>query len=156
MEIIPHFYINLVLSLQNDNDNLPLSDIIEVEHISKWNQIVNILDDERFIEYKQKSTLFNSIETWEGVEFGERFDIINSLLTKQGISDEKEAASFFCDYISAFKTNYNIVEFRRTIVKPYFFTLLKLRIAKNRLFLINFQAKVFFILPKFWLYGVLL
>ena len=86
MEIIPHFYINLVLSLQNDNDNITLSDIIEVDHVSKWNQIVNILDDERFIEYKQKLTLFNSIETWEGVELGERFDIINSLLTKQGIS----------------------------------------------------------------------
>ena len=85
MEIIPHFYINLVLSLQNDNDNTTLSDIIEVEHVSKWNQIVNILDDERFIEYKQKLTLFNSIETWEGIELGERFDIINSLLTKQGI-----------------------------------------------------------------------
>ena len=85
MEIIPHFYINLVLSLQNDNDNITLSDIIEVDHVSKWNQIVNILDDERFIEYKQKLTLFNSIETWEGIELGERFDIINSLLTKQGI-----------------------------------------------------------------------
>ena len=103
MEIIPHFYINLVLSLQNDNDNTTLSDIIEVEHVSKWNQIVNILDDERFIEYKQKLTLFNSIETWEGIELGERFDIINSLLTKQGISIWNLR---FFDFISVSKTSF--------------------------------------------------
>ena len=87
MELIPHFYINLVLSLDDDGND-ELSDIIEVEHVSKWNQIASILDDGRFVEYRRKLTRFSNIDNWEAIgegAFGERFDIINSLLTKQGM-----------------------------------------------------------------------
>ena len=92
MEVIPHFYVNLILSIDEEVEEFELGEIIEVNHASKWNQITNILDDERFLEYKKKLTLFNSIKDWEEVaegNFGERFDIVNALLTKQGISSSE-------------------------------------------------------------------
>ena len=92
MELIPHFYVNLILSIDKEVEEFELGEIIEVNHASKWNQITNILDDERFLEYKKKLTLFNSIKDWEEVaegNFGERFDIVNALLTKQGISSSE-------------------------------------------------------------------
>ena len=86
-EVIPHFFVNMVLSLENSDEIVIKSEesnpFPEVPYLSKWNQINNIVGEDEALRYAEKYDLLLTMNWEEPEQFGERFNIIQSFL-KQG------------------------------------------------------------------------
>ena len=87
-EIIPHFFVSMVLNYEPGPDCAQAGDEPELQRlktISKWNQPENIIADCDREKFKENLKSW-STETFESLDSkNDRFNILFSLLTNQGI-----------------------------------------------------------------------
>ena len=97
-ELVPHFYINIILSISNGTEDGPEMESVvteesidfkslEIAYISKWNQVSNILNemDIRKFAANRKIFLEKVFSEDDGNCETERYRFIHALLVKQGI-----------------------------------------------------------------------
>ena len=98
-ELVPHFYINIILSISNGPEDEPEVDSrvgteesidfksLEIAYISKWNQVSNILNETEIAKFaaKRKILLEKVFSEDDGNCETERYRFIHALLVKQGI-----------------------------------------------------------------------
>ena len=98
-ELVPHFYINIILSISNGPEDGPEVDpkvgteepidfkSLEIAYISKWNQVSNILNETEIAKFAAKRKIFlEKVFSEDGGNCEtERYRFIHALLVKQGI-----------------------------------------------------------------------
>jgi len=98
-ELVPHFYINIILSISNGPENEQEVDpkvgteepidfkSLEIAYISKWNQVSNILNETEIAKFAAKRKIFleKVFSEDDGNCETERYRFIHALLVKQGI-----------------------------------------------------------------------
>ena len=97
-ELVPHFYINIILSISNGPEDGPEVDpkveteepidfkSLEIAYISKWNQVSNILNETEIAKFAAKRKIFleKVFSEDDGNCETERYRFIHALLVKQG------------------------------------------------------------------------
>ena len=97
-ELIPHFYINIILSIADVPSDETVQTItgesaefksLEIAYISKWNQVANILNGTDIQNFTAKRKIFSEkvFSEDDGNCETERYRFIHALLVKQGILD---------------------------------------------------------------------
>lgn len=110
-ELIPHFYINIILSIADEPSDRqeetivePLAEFqsLEIGYISKWNQVPNILNETDIHTFASKRKLFSKkvFSEDDGNCETERYRFIHALLVKQG--------TFISDFIYRFKAGFQL------------------------------------------------
>ena len=98
-ELVPHFYINIILSISNGSEDGPKVDStgteksidfksLEIAYISKWNQVSNILNETEIAKFAANRKIFleKVFSEDDGNCETERYRFIHALLVKQGIN----------------------------------------------------------------------
>ena len=85
-EIIPHFFVAMVLNLKNKDDNEDVNCVLELNStsISKWNQVDQILTIDQRSNFMKRLNIWRNIDWKENKDGNERFDILFSLFINQG------------------------------------------------------------------------
>ena len=94
-ELIPHFYINIILSIADEPEETMAEsaevsadfESLEIAYISKWNQVSNILNETEVQKFAAKRKIFSGkvFSEDDGNCETERYRFIHALLVKQGI-----------------------------------------------------------------------